>query len=64
MTSLPYTLPADGDIERARSELREDVARRLEKICGGWSREEFEAIVDKVTDTTLKFADPAPDPRV
>jgi hypothetical protein len=38
--------------------IRDDVAARLRKICADWSREEFEALVEKVTMTTLKFPPP------
>lgn len=32
-----------------------DIAARLRNTCADWSREDFEAIVEKVTLTTLKF---------
>jgi hypothetical protein len=35
-----------------------DVAARLRNTCADWSREDFEAIVEKVTMTTLKFPPP------
>lgn len=35
-----------------------DIAERLRKTCADWSAEDFEAIVEKVTLTTLKFPPP------
>ena len=35
-----------------------DVAARLRSTCAEWSLEDFEAIVEKVTLTTLKFPPP------
>jgi hypothetical protein len=54
--------PSDGDLVRKRAELRADIAARLRAVCAGWPVEEFERIVDRVTDTTLKYAEPASDP--
>ena len=59
MQTTPFMLPPDGDLTRARAELREDVAKRLVNVCGNWPPEEFDRIVDRVTDTTLKYAEPA-----
>jgi hypothetical protein len=64
MQTLPFTLPEDGDMDRARQVLRDDVAKRLEHVCAGWPREDFDAIVDKVTETTLKYAEPASPPEM
>ena len=38
--------------------VRLDVAARLRSACAEWSLEDFEAIVEKVTLTTLKFPSP------
>jgi hypothetical protein len=38
--------------------IKDDVASRLRRICAEWSREEFDALVEKVTMTTLKFPPP------
>ena len=35
-----------------------DIAARLRNTCADWSPEDFEAIVEKVTLTTLKFPPP------
>jgi hypothetical protein len=59
MPATPFMLPPDGDLLRARAALRQDVAKRLEKVCSDWPPDEFESIVDQVTDTTLKYAEPA-----
>ena len=34
------------------------MATRLRNVCAGWSDEDFEAIVDKVTRTALKYVHP------
>ena len=62
MQTTPFMLPSDGDLVKARAELRENVAKRLVSVCGNWPSEEFERIVDRVTDTTLKYAEPGPPP--
>lgn len=58
--TLPFSVPADGDLTKVRAVLREDVAKRLQHVCAGWPREEFEAVVEKVTETTIKYADSPP----
>jgi hypothetical protein len=62
MQTTPFMLPTDGDLAKVRAELREDVAKRLVTVCGSWPPEEFQRIVDRVTDTTLKYAEPAQPP--
>jgi hypothetical protein len=36
-------------------DVKRDVADRLKNACAGWAPEEFEAIVEKITATTLKY---------
>ncbi len=40
------------------ADVKRDVAARLKNSCADWAPEEFEAIVEKVTLTTMKY--PAP----
>jgi hypothetical protein len=35
-----------------------DITARLQNTCADWSRDDFEALVEKVTLTTLKFPPP------
>lgn len=35
--------------------LREDIASRLRRVCDGWPEERFEALVDHIATTTLKY---------
>jgi hypothetical protein len=60
MQTAPFTIPEGSDISAVRLTLREDVAKRLEPVCADWPREDFDAIVDKVTETTLKYAESSP----
>lgn len=41
--------------QNVREHLRADVAKRLEHACEHWSREDFEDVVDKITDISLKY---------
>ena len=38
-------------------EIRDDVAKRLAHVCEGWSSEDFEEVVNKVTAVAIKYAD-------
>jgi hypothetical protein len=60
MQTGQFTIPEGSDISRIRSALREDVARRLKPVCADWPRADFDAIVEKVTETTLKYAESSP----
>ena len=50
-----YDLPLDGTPDEIREKLRADIENRLIDVCSKWSTGEFDAIVDDVTDTTLKY---------
>jgi hypothetical protein len=36
-------------------DLKRDVSDRLRKSCAAWAPEEFDALVEKVTRTTMKY---------
>lgn len=50
-----FDLPLDGTPDEIREKLRAEVENRLIDVCSKWSTGEFDAIVDDVTDTTLKY---------
>lgn len=55
--------PRFDELERETVELnyadvKRDVAERLKRSCADWAPKDFEAIVEKVTQTTMKY--PAP----
>ena len=41
--------------ELTYASVKRDVTARLKNACAGWAPEEFEAIVEKITRTTLKY---------
>ena len=59
MLKEPFAIPPGTPPTEAHSALRESVANRLRNACAGWSPEDFEALVDKVTDIAIKYAVPA-----
>jgi hypothetical protein len=51
----------DSKTEMTYEALRQEIAERLKNVCAAWTTQEFEAVVDKVTRTAMKFgggADP------
>lgn len=58
MRTPPFGVPAGTSHESTYTALRQDVAARLKNVCAGWSDEDFEAIVEKVTHTALKYIQP------
>lgn len=52
--SPPFGVTAGSPPEQVYEVLRADVAKRLRNVCSDWSDEEFNSIVDKVTQTALK----------
>jgi hypothetical protein len=58
MQTPPFGVPAGTSPESTYEALRKDVATRLRNVCAGWSDEDFEAIVEKVTRTALKYVQP------
>ena len=61
MQTPPFGVPVGTSPEATYEALRKDVARRLKNVCAGWSDEDFDAVVEKVTRTALKYIhhDPA-----
>jgi hypothetical protein len=55
MQTPPFGVPAGTSPEATYEALKKDVASRLKNVCAGWSPEDFEAIVEKVTQTALKY---------
>jgi hypothetical protein len=58
MLKEPFAVPPGTPPNEAHSALRESVANRLRNACAGWSQEDFDALVDKVTDIAIKYAVP------
>ncbi len=54
MKTPPFGVP-DTSGEAVYAALRKDVAARLKNVCASWSDEDFEAVVEKVTQTALKY---------
>jgi hypothetical protein len=57
-SNVEVTLGETGGLDYKTLKL--DIAARLKNSCGEWALEDFEAIVEKVTLTTLKFPPPRP----
>ncbi len=55
MQTPPFGVPAGTSRESTYEALRQDVAERLKNVCAAWSDEDFQAIVEKVTQTALKY---------
>ncbi len=55
MKTPPFGVPPGTSPEASYEALRKDVADRLRNVCSEWSAEDFEAIVEKVTKTALKY---------
>jgi hypothetical protein len=58
MLEEPFAIPPGTPPIEAQNALRESVANRLRNACAGWSPEDFEALVDKVTEIAIKYAVP------
>jgi len=58
METAPYGVPPVMPPEELYQALRADVASRLKSVCADWSVEEFEAIVEKVVRSELKYRSP------
>lgn len=54
--NLELTERGTGDLTYA--DVKRDVSARLKNACAGWAPEDFEAIVEKITQTTLKYPSP------
>jgi hypothetical protein len=51
--------PSDDDIEKLKRELR----KRLARVCEGWPASDFEALVEDVAETEIRYRDPTKGPR-
>jgi hypothetical protein len=51
--------PSDAEIEKLKREIR----KRLSRVCEGWTPSAFEALVEDVAETELRYRDPTGDPR-
>jgi hypothetical protein len=58
MLKEPFTVPPGTPPTEAQSALRASIANRLRNACAGWSPDDFEALVDKVTEIAIKYAIP------
>lgn len=48
-----------ADMEKLKRELR----KRLSRVCDGWTPSAFEALIEDVAETELRYRDPTKDPR-
>ncbi len=55
MQTPPFGVPPGVPPDKVYDALREDVAARLRNVCANWSEEDFNAIVDKVARTAMKY---------
>jgi hypothetical protein len=55
----PSKSPSDDDIEKLKRELR----IRLARVCEGWPASDFEALVEDVAETEIRYRDPSKGPR-
>jgi hypothetical protein len=51
--------PSDADMEKLKRELR----KRLARVCEGWAASDFEALIEDVAETELRYRDPTKGPR-
>jgi hypothetical protein len=51
--------PSDADMEKLKRELR----KRLSRVCEGWAASDFEALIEDVAETELRYRDPSKAPR-
>ena len=50
---------SDVEMEKLKRELR----KRLSRVCEGWAANDFEALVEDVAETELRYRDPTKRPR-
>jgi len=55
MQTPPFGVPPGVPPDKVYEVLREDVAARLRNVCANWTEDDFNAIVDKVTRTAMKY---------
>lgn len=58
MPAPPFGVPPGVPPDKTYEALRADVARRLGNVCAEWSEEDFNAIVEKVTRTAMRYLPP------
>jgi hypothetical protein len=51
--------PSDDDIEKLKRELR----KRLARVCEGWPASDFDALIDDVAATEIRYRDPTKGPQ-
>jgi hypothetical protein len=51
--------PSDAEIEKLKREIR----ARLSRVCEGWTPAAFEALVEDIAETELRYRDPTKGPR-
>jgi hypothetical protein len=51
--------PSDADMEKLKLELR----KRLSRVCEGWTPTAFEALIEDVAETEIRYRDPTKGPR-
>lgn len=55
MQTPPFGVPPRVPTDNIYEALRGDVSARLKNVCADWSEEDFNAIVEKVTRTAMKY---------
>lgn len=51
--------PSDADIEKLKREIR----KRLSRVCEGWAPTDFEALIEDVAETELRYRESTKGPR-
>ncbi len=55
MPTPPFGVPPGDSPDKIYEPLRRDVAARLKNVCADWTEDDFNAIVEKVTRTAMKY---------
>ena len=55
----PQSRSDADDMEKLKRELR----KRLSRVCEGWTPSAFEALIEDVAETEIRYRDPTKGPR-
>ena len=55
MQTPPFGVPPGVPPDKVYEALKADVAARLRNVCADWSDEDFNAVVEKVARTAMKY---------
>ena len=57
LMSTPTTLPPGGAADARLAALTASLATRLRAVCDDWEAAEFDALVERIARTKLRWAD-------